>query len=48
MKTSDAYKAAQLAVLAYDNLSDEEKLFILYVLMDAEDLAKFKEGEGIE
>ena len=43
MKKSTAYYTAQLAVLADELISSNEKLDILRVLMDAEDVAKFTE-----
>lgn len=52
MKKSMAYKLAQMAVLDYPRLNYEQKLEILRVLMEAEDLALFcekqeeKETEG--
>lgn len=45
MKKSTAYKMAQLSVLGDNSLDSESKLFILSLLMDDEDLAKFQERE---
>lgn len=43
MKKSDAYKAAQMAILAYECLTDIKKLEVLAVLIDDERLAKLLE-----
>ena len=45
MKESIAYKFAQSSVLNDNNLTDDEKLAVLRVLMDREELAIFKERE---
>jgi hypothetical protein len=45
MKKSLAYKLAQFAVLRDKDLHDTEKLQVLRVLIDAEDLARFTEQE---
>jgi hypothetical protein len=45
MKKSTAYKMAQLSVLGDSSLDSESKLFILSLLMDDENLAKFQERE---
>ena len=48
MKKSDAYKTAQLAVLASEYIPDLKKLAILAVLMEDEKLALFQEKNEVE
>ena len=43
MKKSIAYHMAQISVLMDELISTEEKLEILRVLQDAEDVAKYSE-----
>lgn len=43
MKKSEIYKKAQLAVLGYENFTDDEKLDILRELQDKEGTALFVE-----
>lgn len=45
MNKSVAYKAAQYSVLANAGLCDSDKLEVLRVLMEAEDLALFCEKQ---
>ena len=46
MKKSEMYRIAQLAVLKDDSIRCEDKLEILAVLLDDEDLEKFREKEA--
>ena len=46
MSKSTAYKVAQIAVLKNDVICMEDKLAILRVLMDAEDVALFSEKQN--
>ena len=46
MKKSMAYFKAQISVLADELIPHHEKLEILRVLIDAEDVAKFSEKEA--
>lgn len=43
MKKSAAYYMAQLSVLTDELIANNEKLEILRVLLDAEDIAKYSE-----
>lgn len=45
MKESVAFKQAQVTVLDYPRLNYEQKLEILRVLMEREDMALFKEKQ---
>lgn len=45
MKKSEAFRAAQMAVLSSDSVFSCDKLEILRVLMDSEDLALFSEKQ---
>ena len=45
MKRSEAFKAAQIAVLASGCFLSNDKLEILRVLIDSEDLALFSEKQ---
>ena len=45
MKKSMAYKAAQYSVLSDTSLCGSNKLEVLRVLMEAEDLARFSEKQ---
>ena len=45
MKKSEAFRLAQLAVTTYGNIGTSDKLKVLRVLMQSEDLAKFSEHQ---
>ena len=44
MKNSTMFKVAQFAVLRSDNICDSDKLEVLRLLMDNEDVAKYVEN----
>ena len=48
MKESVAYKFAQCSVLNDNTMTDDEKLVVLRILMDRENMALFREKEEVQ